>query len=486
MRTEIIKVTLTGIAMWAAGCYTGPLDDGGRGGAGQDTDADDDGGGGDGAGDDDAGGSDGGSADGGTAGGDDGGGPPQGCIPGSVGCECLDDTCLGLSTCIENMCTPAPPLPQVEGPTGAIAGVTILLEGTVEGGDDNDDINLYELLLWEQLDGPAATLSSEYSDQTRVYIPGNAADDMELVFRLTASLGEVDTSTDYALTIIPPEPAGVIDDAVDVLALGATVMSRGGDGTFWIGNPTGTFARVADGAIAYSEELGSRITALRGFNNNLTLIALPDLQEVHAYNANNNTIEPFLTQLSGGGALGPVSTIATFDGDAYFGAEDGTIVYYDSPDDAEPEVTLSLLNIGSAPTVLAIGDVPVPPDVDEGDEGVVLYAGTAAGDIVQVGLTAVEIGEGPPLGEATAYLTVPGTGPVTGLTVDAFGNMWVAKGDTLHLVRRLYEEAPTIVRTIDAPAGLRGFAGLSRDGDNNLAWLDPTTSRIATLTTVQN
>ncbi len=359
------------------------------------------------------------------------------------------------------------------------------MSGTIEAGDDIDDANLYELLQWEQVDGPAAAIANEYNDETLVYLPGDAPDGMELGFRLTATLGEVSSSGDVTVAILPATPTGVMDDAVDVLALGASVASRADNGGYWLGTATGTFARAADGAVAFSEELGSRITAIQPFYDGTVLIALPDLQTVSSFNPNNNLVTPFLTELTGGGALGLVSTIAVVENDAYFGTEGGMIVYYDGPDDAEPELTIALYELGATPTALTVGDAPVPPDVDEGEDGLVLYCGTADGNIVQIGLTAVELGEGPELGVPTPYLSIPGTGAVTGLAVDGFGNMWVAKAGTLYLVRRLYEEAPTIVRSIDAPAGLGGFAGLRTDDNDALTWIDPSTSRVASLRTYE-
>lgn len=134
-----------------------------------------------------------------------------------------------------------------------------------------------------------------------------------------------------------------------------------------------------------SEDLGSRITAITPYDNGLTLIAQPDAGVISAYNQNNMMVSPFLTELSGGGVLGPVAAMAV-DGDAniYMATEDGRIVLYDSPDGAEPAVTVSLYNLPDTPTSIALGQVPVPADIDQGDEGLVLYYGTSTGNVMQM------------------------------------------------------------------------------------------------------
>ena len=103
------------VAWMSAGCYAGLDPAGGSG----DTE-----GGADGA---EYGGSGSDGADGGGGPGPGGsgpagdGGPPPDCQPGALGCECLNGSCAGFSTCYEEICVPAPPTPEVDDPGSAYA-----------------------------------------------------------------------------------------------------------------------------------------------------------------------------------------------------------------------------------------------------------------------------------------------------------------------------------------------------------------------------
>jgi sugar lactone lactonase YvrE len=364
--------------------------------------------------------------------------------------------------------------------------MAISIQGTVEGGDDNADINVYDQLQWEQIDGPAAMVAFEYSEEAVAYIPGNAPDDAQLTFRLTARLGDVESTADYTVTVLPADTTGSMDEATDLVALGASTMAGAGNNEVWLGTDTGTLARAGMEGISFTEELGSRITTILPIDNGLTLIAQPDAGVVSQYNQNNMLVSPFLTELSGGGTLGPISTIAIDnDNNLYMGTEDNRIVLYDSPDGAEPAVTVSLYSLTETPTALALGQVPVSPDIDQNDEGNVLYYGTAAGNIKQIGLTPAEVAGGPEVGTPLPYVSIPGSGAVISVSVDPQGNMWVAKSSGLYLVRRLPDADPVVERTVVAPAGLAGYASL-RAGDNSLSWIDPSSGRVANLQTIQN
>ena len=126
MKIESVRVVLGAALMASAGCYAGvPTGQGGDTDGSFDTE--DGEGGGPGGGSDDE--SDDGGESGESGNADSGDNPaeppdpPDGCLAGSIGCECLDNECMGLSTCIDDVCTPAPPVPDVEGPSAAIAGV---------------------------------------------------------------------------------------------------------------------------------------------------------------------------------------------------------------------------------------------------------------------------------------------------------------------------------------------------------------------------
>jgi hypothetical protein len=410
--------------------------------------------------------------------------PPEGCLPGALGCECLDGTCAGLSACVEGICTAAPPAPEIDGPSAAIAGLTIRLDGEVDAPDVDGNVNLYEQLLWSQVDGPAAAIEYEFSEQAVAYIPGDAPVDAELVFRLEARLGDVTRATDYTLSVLPATATGPMDGVDEIVALGASVMARGGNADTWFGTSTGTLVRANNEGVTLSEDLGSRIAAIQPYRDGLTLIALPDLEQVAQFNQNNNTVSPFLTELSGGAPLGPVSSFAVDgDGNVYLGTEAGNIVLYTPSAGAAPAFSVVLYTLEQTPTALALGQVPVPPDIDDDGDGLVLYYGTSSGDVMQIGLTEAEVVGGPTLGVAEPYLDVPGAGPVTGLTVDELGNMWVGKTGALVLVRRGYESDPVVARAIDMPSGLAGFSGLQSRNDDEVVWIDPASGRVASLRT---
>jgi len=411
--------------------------------------------------------------------------PPDGCLPGSIGCECLNDECAGLSTCIDNVCTPAPPVPDVEGPNAALAGVAVELDGDINVPNELDGVNVFESLLWEQVAGPDATLEYEFSNEAIAWLPPNAGDDAELTFRLTASLGGVEESGEYTLRVLPADATELFVDTPEVADFGAAIVGRG-LGDTWLGTDLGVVTRIEDEGLMVEEDLTSRVTEIRGYGNNLVLFLQPDLGRVMQFNGNNNVYSEFLSELTSEAPLGPVSSMATDpEGNIYFGTDDGRIVLYDDPDEAEPAVTLDRFTLAQTPTVLAIGQHPVSPDIDDNDEGVVLYYGTASGDVWQIALTGAEVADGPEVDVPALYVSVPGTGPVTGLRVDGNRNMWVGKGNTLHLVRRPFDADPSVVRSIDVPGGLGGFAGLHSPDSDRLRWIDPTSGTVTHLQTYE-
>ncbi|MEM6991552.1 MAG: hypothetical protein AAF721_13680 [Myxococcota bacterium] len=408
--------------------------------------------------------------------------PPPDCFPGAVGCECLDGNCEGLSTCEDNVCIPGPPVPEVDGDGQAIAGLAIELNGDI---DDDPDLAGFDQLQWTQVDGPDATIAYEFGTQAVAYLPEDAETGMEFTFRLSASLGDVMTSADYSVTILAATAIGPMDEAAEVIALGgASFIPRGGN-DYWIATPGGNLAQIDDNAISGEYDLMSPIADVLNYDGGLILVTQPDIQTVTAFNVNNLMPEPFLTELSGGAALGGVGVLAV-DGDdnVYIGTAENDIVYYDSPDGAEPATSTVMESMSVTPTALALGDVPVPPDIDEGDEGNVLYVGASDGDVWQIGLSAAEDGSPLDLGNAVPYLSVPGSGPVTGLSIDGVGNMWVGKSSGLYLVRRQNKSAPSVVRTISPTAGLQGFSGLRVD-DGGLVWIDPGSGRVGEMITGQ-
>ncbi len=480
-----VELFLGAMLLAAGGCYSGA-------GQGMDTDegADTEG-----SGEEGGPGGSGGSADGSGGSGEsgdegdsgNGGGPgdppdpPDGCLPGSIGCECLNDECAGLSACIDDVCTPAPPVPDVDGPNAAIAGVAINLDGDINVPNELDGVNVFESLLWDQTAGPEAILEYEFSNEAVAWLPPNAADGAELTFRLTAILGGLEESGEYTMSVLPADATEIMTKMKDVGAFGATLIGRGLDDT-WLSTDLGVVARVGDEGIAIQEDLTSRVTYIRGYGNNLVLFLQPDLGRVMQFNGNNNLFTEFLSTLTSDDPLGPVSSMATDpEGNIYFGCDDGRIVLYDDPDDAEPAVTLDRFTVADPPTVMAVGQHPVAPDVDENDEGLVLYYGTVSGDVWQIGLTEAEVLDGPEVDVPALYVSVPGTGPVTGIRVDGFRNMWVGKGDTLYLIRRPFDDSPSVIREISVPAGLGGFAGLHSPDDDRLNWIDGSSGRITSL-----
>ncbi|MGH1340182.1 MAG: hypothetical protein ACRBN8_01425 [Nannocystales bacterium] len=482
------KLILGGVLLAAGGCYSGAPGGADTDEASSDTDGEVGGEGGEGG---DTEGGEGGS---GESGGDDdtnGSGPgdppdpPDGCLAGSVGCECLNNECAGLSTCIDDVCTPAPPVPDVEGPNAAIAGVAVTLDGDINVPNELDGINVFESLLWAQISGPEAILEYEFSNEAIAWLPPNASDDEELTFRLTASLGGVDESGEYTLRVLPATAVEIYDKIPEVAEFGATLIGRG-LGDSWFSTALGVVSRLEDEGLMFQEDMGSRVTKISGYGDNRVLFLQPDLGRVMLFNGNNNTYSEFLTELTSGDPLGPVSSMATDpDGNIYFGCDDGRVVLYDDPDEAEPAVTLDRFVLEQVPTAMAIGQHPVSPDVEDNDEGIVLYYGTASGDVWQIGLTAAEVLDGPEVDVPAQYVSLPGTGAVTGIRVDAYRNMWVGKGDTLYLIRRPFEGNPSVIREISTPAGLGGLAGLHSPDSDLLRWIDPTSGRVTSLQTYE-
>lgn len=413
--------------------------------------------------------------------------PPDGCLPGSIGCECLNDECAGLSTCLDDICTPAPPVPEIEGPNAAIAGVAIALDGAINVPDELDGVSVFESLLWAQVSGPDAILEYEFDNEAVAWLPPNAADDAELTFQLTASLGGVDESGEYTLRILPAAPVEILAKTLGVPEFGAVLAGRGLDDT-WLSTDLGVVARVGDGdeGLLFQEDMGGRVTQITGYGDNRVLFLQPDLGRVMLFNGNNNMYSEFLSVLTSDDPLGPVSSMATDpDGNIYFGCDDGRVVLYDDPDEAEPAITLDRFMLAQVPTAMAIGQHPVAPDIEDRDEGIVLYYGTATGDVWQIGLTEAEVLDGPEVDVPAPYVTLPGTGPVTGIRVDGNRNMWVGKGDTLYLIRRPFEGNPSVIREISTPTGLGGFAGLHSPDDDRLRWVDPTSGRVTSMLTYE-
>ncbi len=409
--------------------------------------------------------------------------PPPDCLPGAVGCECLDGGCEGLGTCEDNICIPGPPVPEVDGNGQAIAGVAISLNGDI---DDDDNLAGFDQLEWSQVEGPDAMIMFELGTDALAYLPDDAPVGMEFVFRLSATLGDVATSADYTVTIIDANASGPMDEGTDAVALAGSAFSPAGDNDYWIGTATGNFARIDDNAVSAEYDLMSPIADIVGYPGGLVLIAQPDIQTITEFNANNNQSSDFLTEQSGGNPLGGVSVMAV-DGDdnIYIGTAEGDVLFYNSPEGAEPATTTVVDTLGTIPTAFALGDVVVEPEDDENDEGNVLYIGTVNGDVMQIGLSAPEDGSPLDIGSVTSYLSVPGSGPVTGLTVDGVGNMWVGKSSGIYLVRRVAGEGPQVVRTIAPTSGLEGYSGM-RVNDGRLVWIDSASGRIGSMITINN
>lgn len=409
------------------------------------------------------------------------GDPPPECLPGAAGCECLDGTCQGLAICEDNVCVQGPPIPEVDGDSTAIAGLTIRLDGDI---DDDESLAGFDQLEWSRVGGPNDIIEHEVGRDAIAHLPEGASPGDEIVFRLSANLGDIVTTADYTVTIVGADASGPMDEAVEAVAFGGTVVApRGGD-DYWIGTTAGMLARVDDNVLGTSYDLTSEIADIVRYQDNRLLVAQPLLGLVTEFNGNNNMASDFVTELTGGGVLGEVRVLAV-DGDdnVYMGAADGTIIFYNSPDGGQTATTTVLETLTTTPTAFALSDVPVDPDDDNGDEGNILYIGTSDGNVVQIGLSEAEIPSDIPIGEVSSYLTVPGTGAVTGLTVDGVGNMWVGKSSGLYLVRRAFESNPEVVRTISPPGGLGGFAGLRPTDDDRLSWIDPGSGRVGRLYT---
>ncbi len=472
----------------AGGCYSGtPTGMEDTDGASSETDGEE--GGGPGGGPGGSGDSEGESGDetggGGSAGPGDPPDPPDGCLPGALGCECLNGECMGLAACIDEICQPAPPVPEVNGPSAALAGVAIPLDGNVEEPDDGVGGG-FESIEWEQTNGPDAMMEYEFSAQALAWLPAGAGNNAEFTFQLTATLGGVTQSGDYTVGILQANVNEVMSEMMDVASFGSTNVGRAA-GSVWLATDLGLVARVGDKGIEAEEDLMGRVAQIRGYGDNRVLFLQPDNGRIMQFNANNNMFTEWMTELTNADPLGPVVSMAVDpNGDAYFGTEDGRIVFHDDEDDGDPAVTLDRYSIAQIPTAMTIGQHPVAPDSDDNDEGVVLYYGTDTGDVWQIGLTEAEVIDGPVVGEPAQYLSIPGTGPVTGIRVDDSRNMWVGKGNTLYLVRRPFDANPTVVREIDAPGGLGGFAGMHAADDNRLDWIDPSTGNIVSLQTYEN
>ncbi len=342
----------------------------------------------------------------------------------------------------------------------------------------------FDQLTWTQVDGPNGIIDHEVGRNAVAYLPEDASPGDEFVFRLSANLGDIVTSADYTVTIVAADASGPMDEGVEAVEFGGSVVApRGGD-DYWIGTTAGLLARVDDNVLGTSYDLASEIADIVRYQDNRLLVAQPLLGIVTEFNGNNNMASDFVTELTGGGLLGEVRVLAV-DGDdnVYMGAADGTIIFYNSPDGGQTATTTVLETLTTTPTAFALSDVVVDPDDDEGDEGNILYIGTSDGNVVQIGLSEAEIPSDVPIGEVSSYLTVPGTGPVTGLTVDGIGNMWVGKSSGLYLVRRAFESNPEVVRTINPPGGLGGFAGLRPTDDDRISWIDPGSGRVGRLYT---
>jgi len=483
------KLILGAVLLATGGCYSGAPGgaDTDEGSSDTDNEAGTEGGG---AGSD----TEGGEGESGESGGDDdtnGSGPgdppdpPDGCLAGSIGCECLNDECAGLSTCIDDVCTPAPPVPEIDGPNAALAGVAITLDGDINVPEELDGVSVFESLLWDQVSGPDAVLEFEDDNEAIAWLPANAGDNAELTFRLTASLGGVDESGQYTLGILPATPVEILAKTVGVPEYGATLVGRG-LGDTWLSTDLGVVARIQDDGLMFQEDMTSRVTQIAGYGDNRVLFLQPDLGRVMLFNGNNNQYSEFLSTLTSDDPLGPVSSMATDpDGNIYFGCDDSRVVLYDDPDEAEPAITLDRFALAQVPTVMAIGQHPVSPDIDDGDEGIVLYYGTATGDVWQIGLTEAEVLDGPEVDVPAQYVSLPGTGPVTGIRVDGNRNMWVGKGDTLYLIRRPFEGNPSVIREISTPAGLGGLNGLHSPDSDQLRWIDPTSGRVTNMQTYE-
>jgi sugar lactone lactonase YvrE len=396
-----------------------------------------------------------------------------------VGCECLDGTCIGISVCLDGFCLPAAQ-PEVEGPVSAIAGLAIPLDGQI-GNDDDDDDNgpAADEIEWSHVEGPNAQIDFPDRDDARAYLAADAADLAKAVFRLTARLGEVVATADLEVNIKETTIDAPLDEVPDALALLATHVVAS-DGAYWLGTPEGTLARVNDGEVADVFDLGTPIGAMRRYQDGRLLVAEPDAQAVVQFDMNLGEANVFIASLSGGAPLGSVTALAVDgDGNVYMTTATGDLVLYDNPDDGEPATTVVLAALPGTSTALALGQVPVPPDDDEGDEGVVLYVGTSGGTVLEYGLTQAEGGvEGPPLGEARSYVSVGGS--ITGLAIDGLGNMWVGTPDRLLLVRRPFGESPSVVRELPLGEGPAGFAALST-ADEVLTWVDPASGRVGRL-----
>lgn len=470
VRTNIRISLVTVLGLAVAGCYSG-TDQLGSGGIADGGGTDD--------GADEGLGSDGGE----DADSFDGGDPPEppDCLPGAVGCECLDGGCGGLGSCRDDVCIPGPPIPETDGSGNAIAGIAIVLEGDIDGGE----IAGYEQLEWSQVEGPTAAIDYVFDANAEAvaYLPSDAEPGTAFVFRLSATLGEVVASADYRVTIVDATPLGPMDEAEDVIALAGTAFSDANDG-YWISDAAGMLSQVQDGAVTATYDLSSPIADIVRYANNLVIMAQPELGVLTQFNANNNMAGPFVTELSGGAPLGtPSAMVVDRDDNIYIGTGEGTILFYNGPDGTEPATTIEMETVGAVPTALALGEVPVSPDHNNGDEGNVLFIGTDGGNVVQIGLSAAEVPDDTPIGSVSSYITVPGSGPVTGLTIDDAGNMYVGKSSGIYIVQRAFEAAPVVVRTLAPTAGLEGFDGLRTRNGDVLVWIDSTSGRIGQLAT---
>ncbi|MEX1362215.1 MAG: hypothetical protein AB1Z98_03770, partial [Nannocystaceae bacterium] len=86
-----------------------------------------------------------------------------GCIPGSMGCACLQDACVGSLVCVEDTCVVGPQI-ELDEDRAVLGGVVLPLSAEV----DADEFS------WSQVSGPEVEILAPESLTIAVVVPPDA------------------------------------------------------------------------------------------------------------------------------------------------------------------------------------------------------------------------------------------------------------------------------------------------------------------------
>ncbi len=405
---------------------------------------------------------------------------PTDCIAGQEMCICLEEQCVGSLQCVEGLCQRGPEFDGPDDDFDVIGGVRLPIEVDIMADS-------YE---WTQVSGPQAdALAGTDSTTLLVDVPADANPGSQMVFRINAVRNTIEATfdvrvnihaaqfSDFLAEVDDPEQAGTVE-GLGLLRFEAWVLSS--EGFISRFSPEGNFIERIDLEGAPMGGVFGDLPVGDDDEIDVMYVANAGTERIQAVVENTGEVRMVTNQMTAGGALGPVDSVALFgNGELFFtNRTGGQIFHYYFGDDGmgnEQWMTEEFLaDLGPNPNAITTGPDPG-----------YLYVGTV-GKVWRVPVL------DDVAGDAELYFDIGDSADplleVDGITFDFAQTMYVGVSgtNTLYMARYNGGQQVEATRTFtDVGGGVSSFVnvqfGSGDFGNGTLYWTNPATSAVGRL-----